>query len=166
MLPTLQDYLLYPYLQYEDFRQRRAQVDDLEMAGFLAAHTDWAFRPGLEAAWLRSLARRERWDSLLTYAADASDTEVRCAYAQARIRAGQTDGLLPIAQSLWAVGRSQPEACDPVFRLAAATGRNLTGPGLAADPAGDGGRSAPPEPLPGALSGRSRTGVGRTLVPE
>jgi soluble lytic murein transglycosylase len=116
LFATLQDYLLYPYLQYEDFRQRRAQVDDLEMARFLSAHTDWAFRPGLEAAWLSSLARRERWDSLLTYAADASDTEVRCAYTHARIRAGQTDGLLPIAQSLWAVGRSQPEACDPVFR--------------------------------------------------
>lgn len=116
LFPTLQDYLLYPYLQYEDFRHRRAQVDDLEIARFLSTHTDWAFRPGLEAAWLRSLARRERWESLLTYAADASDTAVRCAYAQARIRAGQTDGLLPMAQSLWAVGRSQPEACDPVFR--------------------------------------------------
>ncbi len=33
----LQDYLLYPYLQYEDYRHRRARVDVAEMAGFLEA---------------------------------------------------------------------------------------------------------------------------------
>jgi soluble lytic murein transglycosylase len=112
---TLQDYVLYPYLQYEDLRQRRGQVDDLEMVGFLEAHQDWAFASGLEAAWLRTLASQQRWASLLAHAQDARDSEVRCAYAQARIRAGQTEGLLPVAQSLWTVGRSQPEACDPVF---------------------------------------------------
>ena len=115
LMAGLQGYVLYPYLQYEDLRHRRALVDDSQMDGFLAAHESWAFAPGLRAAWLRALADRERWDSLLAHAADAKDTEVRCAYAQARVRAGQTDGLLPLVQSLWTVGRSQPKACDPVF---------------------------------------------------
>ena len=114
-MPGLQGYVLYPYLQYEDLRHRRARVYDQEMQGFLAEHNGWAFASGLRAAWLRSLASREQWDSLLIYAAEARDTEVRCAYAQARIRSGQTDGLLPLAQSLWSVGRSQPKVCDPVF---------------------------------------------------
>jgi len=129
LLPTLQGYLLYPYLQYEDLRYRRAQADDVEMAEFLASHDDWAFSSALKAAWLRSLADHQRWESLLTYAGDAKDAEVRCAYTDARIRAGQVDGLLPIAQSLWAVGRSQPEACDPVFRWLQQSG-GIT-PGLA-----------------------------------
>jgi soluble lytic murein transglycosylase len=115
LMADLRDYVLYPYLQYEDLRHRRAQVDDLEMDEFLAMRGDWAFTTGLRAAWLRSLASREQWDSLLNYAADAQDNEVRCAYAQARLRTGQTDGLAPLAQSLWLVGRSQPKACDPVF---------------------------------------------------
>jgi len=116
LAPGLQDYLLYPYLRYEDLRYRRAEVDDREILAFLEAHEDWAFTEGLERAWLRSLASRQQWDSLLSHARDVSDTEVRCAYAEARIRAGQTEGLTPLVRSLWTVGESQPEACDSAFR--------------------------------------------------
>ncbi len=52
---------------------------------------------------------------MLQYAVLSKDTEVRCYVAQARIKLGQTEGLLPVAQELWAVGKSQPDACDPVF---------------------------------------------------
>jgi soluble lytic murein transglycosylase len=111
----LQDYLLYPYLQYEDLRHRRTQVSAIEMSAFLEKHADWAFTAGLEKAWLRSLGRQGRWDALLQYGALSKDTEVRCYLAQARIRLGQADGLLPVAQQLWTAGKSQPDACDPVF---------------------------------------------------
>jgi len=116
LLPGLEDYLLYPYLQYEDLRYRRAEVDDRAMLEFLEAHDDWAFTRGLERAWLRSLASRQQWTSLLAHAGEAGDTEVRCAHAEARIRGGQTEGLAAEARALWAVGQSQPEACDSVFR--------------------------------------------------
>jgi soluble lytic murein transglycosylase len=116
LLPGLQDYLLYPYLQYEDLRNRRSQVAEDEMSSFLAMHQDWAFAGALKTSWLRSLASQKRWDALLRHGQPAVDDEVRCAYAQAKIEAGQTEDLLPLAQSLWTVGHSQPDACDPVFR--------------------------------------------------
>jgi soluble lytic murein transglycosylase len=116
LMPSLEDYLLYPYLQYEDFRFRRARVDDQEMSSFLDAHQDWAFADGLRAAWLKSLGKKKRWDSLLKYANDSGNTEIRCHLAQARIVRGQTDDLVPVVQQLWAVGKSQPDACDPVFK--------------------------------------------------
>jgi len=112
----LENYLLYPYLQYEDLRQRRNRVDDAEMVAFLESHGDWAFTAPLRTSWLRALASKGQWDSLLAHAGDSPDTEVRCAYAQARIRAGDTDGLVPIVQALWNVGQSQPKACDAAFR--------------------------------------------------
>ena len=115
LMPGLKSYLLYPYLEYEDLRHRRASVQDAEMASFLADHEDWAFTPGLKTAWLRTLGERKRWESLVRYAPGSADTEVQCDLAQARIRLGQTEDLLPVAQSLWAVGESQPKACDPVF---------------------------------------------------
>jgi soluble lytic murein transglycosylase len=111
----LQGYLLYPYLQYEDLRFRRARVEPEVMAGFLAGHGDWAFSAGLRRAWLRTLGERRRWDAVLEYGWDSRDVEVRCHHAHARVRAGDTDGLLPVAQALWTVGKSQPDACDPVF---------------------------------------------------
>jgi soluble lytic murein transglycosylase len=54
---------------------------------------------------------------LLQYADPAADgdTEIQCYLAQARIQRSQLEGLLAQAQDLWAVGKSQPEACDPVF---------------------------------------------------
>ena len=115
LMPGLQDYLLYPYLQYEDLRYRRAIVSDGEMASFLEDHEGWAFTAGLEKAWLRTLGKRSRWDSLIRYATDSPDTEIQCYLAHARINRGQTNGLLADAQALWAVGKSQPDACDPVF---------------------------------------------------
>ncbi len=115
LMPTLQDYVLYPYLKYEDLRFRRAMVSDEKMASFLESHQDWAFTAGLKRAWLRTLGERGQWDSLLLYAQDSNDTEVRCSLARARIKRGQTKDLIPVAQKLWAVGKSQPDVCDPVF---------------------------------------------------
>ncbi len=114
-MPGLRDYLLFPYLQYEDLRHRRRQVPAREMSAFLDGHEDWAFHAGLKKAWLRTLGTQGQWDSLILYAPGFADTEVECHLAHARIRRGQTEGLLPVAQSLWTVGKSQPDACDPVF---------------------------------------------------
>jgi soluble lytic murein transglycosylase len=114
-LSGLQGYLLYPYLQYEDLRHRRSRVEPAAMAAFLADHEDWAFSPGLRTAWLRSLGERSQWDAVLAHAGDSNDVEVQCYYAHARVRVGNTEELLPVAQALWTVGKSQPDACDPVF---------------------------------------------------
>lgn len=129
MMPGLRDYLLYPYLRYEDLRHRRAHVAAGDMAAFLAEHEDWAFAGGLRRSWLRTLGAQGRWDDLLAYAGSSEDTEVRCHVAHARILRGDTEGLLQTARTLWTAGRSQPDACDAVFRWLQGQG-GIT-PGLA-----------------------------------
>jgi soluble lytic murein transglycosylase len=114
-LDSLAGYILHPYLRYEDLRHRRRSADEAEMSGFLEAHRDWAFAPGLETAWLRSLGERGQWNAVLKHGGKSQDTEVRCHFANARIQTGATDGLLPVARALWTKGESQPDACDPVF---------------------------------------------------
>jgi len=114
-MKSLEGYVLYPYLQYEDFRHRRATVASDEMAEFLANHEDWAFTLGLRRTWLKSLAKNGHWADLLAYSGNESDTVLRCQRARGQIILKQTDGLLAEAQSLWAVGKSQPDECDPVF---------------------------------------------------
>lgn len=115
-LTDLQAYPLHPYLQYEDLRRRRATVEPERMAEFLAEHGDWAFAAGLETAWLRALGDAGRWDALLAYAGNSADVEVQCHYVHAQIRSGSQEGLSATAQGLWTAGKSQPDACDPVFR--------------------------------------------------
>lgn len=114
--PGLEDYVLYPYWQYEDYRHRRARVAPAEMAEFLAAHVDLAFVEGLRIAWLKALAKRGKWPALVEYGAGVQDVEIRCHHARARLREGQMDGLLQEVQTLWTVGKSQHDACDPVFK--------------------------------------------------
>ncbi len=113
--PGLSGYVLYPYLQYEDLRYRRAVAPADEVAAFVAGHRDWAFTAGLETAWLQALGERRRWDDLYRYGAGHTDDEVRCHFARARLETGRTEGLEADVQALWAVGHSQEDACDPVF---------------------------------------------------
>jgi len=114
--PGLRGYVLYPYWQYEDYRHRRAQVAPATMAAFLETHEDWAFTRGLRNSWLRTLGKNARWQALLRYGEGSNNTEIRCYRARARMVTGDTDGLLAEARDLWTVGRSQPDACDPLFR--------------------------------------------------
>ncbi|MGH8033871.1 MAG: hypothetical protein ACREO9_01510, partial [Lysobacterales bacterium] len=111
----LGSYVLYPYLQYADYNFRRAYVAPAEMAEFLEAHPDWAFTSGLRQAWLLALGETRQWDALLQYAPGVERTEVQCYLARARIERGESGAALPEAQGLWAVGKSQPDVCDPVF---------------------------------------------------
>ena len=111
----LSGYLLFPYLQYEDYRNRRDKVPVDEMSDFLQAHDDWAFSSGLRAAWLKSLAKNKRWADLVAHSEGVRDTVLRCQRVRGQIILKQTDGILKEAQQLWAVGKSQPDECDPVF---------------------------------------------------
>ncbi len=114
--PQLRDYILYPYWQYEDFRYRRAVADPDEVAAFLDSHDDWAFSTALRRAWLKALGERRNWSALRRYGATADTDENRCYHARARLAADDTTGLLAQARDLWAVGHSQPDACDPLFK--------------------------------------------------
>ena len=88
---TLNDYVLFPYLQYEDYRNRRSNVPADEMAAFLEAHQGWAFTTGLRNAWLNALAKKGRWVDLLRYSDGITDTVLRCQRARGRIILKQTD---------------------------------------------------------------------------
>jgi soluble lytic murein transglycosylase len=111
----LETYQLFPYLVYEQLRLERARTRPEEIGIFLDQHDDWAFSRGLRNSWLKTLARQQKWSEFLRYYQPSTNTELRCHKAEAQIRTGQLAGLLAEAQALWAVGKSQPDECDPVF---------------------------------------------------
>lgn len=112
---TLQDYILYPYLQYEDYRNRRASIPTGEMAGFLKMHKDWAFSAGLHRTWLSSLGKRGKWADFVAHSEGVTETKLRCQRVRGQIILGQTGAVIAEAQKLWTAGKSQPDECDPVF---------------------------------------------------
>jgi soluble lytic murein transglycosylase len=114
-MKTLQGYQLFPYLQYEDYRNRRGDVPVDEMSGFLNSHRDWAFSRGLRSTWLKTLAKKGRWADLVAHSGGVTETVLRCQRVRGQIILKQTDGVLSEAQKLWTVGKSQPDECDPLF---------------------------------------------------
>jgi soluble lytic murein transglycosylase len=126
LLGDLAGYPLQPDLRAAWLRSRLGQVADAEVAGFLAAHDDLGFAPGLRRQWAASLAQRQAWrDYLALYEAHyagSGNTVLDCHAFSARIALGRVDGLAPAVRARWLAPVSQPDACDPAFAWLDANG--------------------------------------------
>jgi len=125
-LQELQDYPLRPYLEFERYRQRMGLDPDVEIERFLARYRDWSFANRLERAWHRNLARRSDATALIRFVETSSQAEVQCRLLLARNERGQNGNMQSAVRTLWLNGRSQPRACDPLFRW----WRNQGNPGV------------------------------------
>lgn len=113
----LRDYPLYDYLTAAALRHSlgtdaNASLDD-RIEAFVNAHPDLPPAESLRRNWLPSLARRDRWSTLLANTRDSDGRTAACRAVHGRIKLGQAPR--DAALELWRVGRSQPDACDPVF---------------------------------------------------
>lgn len=111
----LQDYPLYPYLRHDYIRDRLRQLPDEEIAAFLQAHPDLPVTDALRNRWLDQLASRGRWQTYIDHYNQPNDNRLRCLYLIARMKTGQSEGLLEAIRGMWLVGYSQHDACDPAF---------------------------------------------------
>lgn len=118
-----------PLASYLRFRElydalasaKMAAPEDLDRANtFLETHPKFVFRKRLMARYLRGLAAQEQWSTFLTEVdrspSLAKGTTVRCLALQGHIQnQSMTSARVREAESIWARGWSQPDACDPVF---------------------------------------------------
>ncbi|MES1946547.1 soluble lytic murein transglycosylase [Salinisphaera sp. C84B14] len=113
----LQTYPLYNYLSAAELRYRldtnANTALDSQIQSFISANPDLPPAESLRRNWLPSLARRGRWSMLLANTRDSDGTTATCRAVNARIQMGENPR--DDALALWRVGRSQPDACDPVF---------------------------------------------------
>jgi soluble lytic murein transglycosylase len=112
----LEDYPLYPYLEFADISRRLRTTKAHEIESFLERYADTPLAWQLRRTWLHLLARRGDWQKYLDVYEQSSDATMRCQWLRALINANQADVAMPYVQELWMVGRSQPPACDPVFK--------------------------------------------------
>ncbi|MEZ5584328.1 MAG: transglycosylase SLT domain-containing protein [Candidatus Competibacteraceae bacterium] len=118
----LSSYPLYPYLRYRDLKQRLEDYPSEEIRGFLQAYGDTPLAGRLRVAWLRQLARAQRWRDFLQDYQDDDNTELACWYRQALLDTGQREQALAGIETVWMQGVSLPNACDPLFALWQAEG--------------------------------------------
>ncbi len=116
LLPGLRDYPLYPYLLLESLQMRVKTASHREIEDFLVAHGDLPFSQRLKNDWLRRLAREGEWSLLRkNYDTASQAAEFDCPLALQSWREGNQSAAMSRAAELWTVGRSQPNACDPLF---------------------------------------------------
>ncbi|OWK47967.1 Soluble lytic murein transglycosylase precursor [Pseudomonas oleovorans subsp. oleovorans] len=121
---ALRDYPLTPYLAYDELTNRLKSASNAEIEKFLAEHGDLPQVNWMKLRWLRWLAERGDWKPFLDHYDPALNfTELDCLYGQYQLSHGLTAEGNATAEKLWLVGKSQPNACDPLFERWAANGQ-------------------------------------------
>jgi len=120
---ALRDYPLEPYLAYDELTARLKSASNDEIEKFLAEHGDLPQINWMKLRWLRWLAERGEWQTFINYYDPALNfTELDCLYGQYQLSHGMRAEGNASAEKLWLVGKSQPNACDPLFERWAADG--------------------------------------------
>ena len=117
LLKGLSNYPLYPYLQFAHlYSSNIANKPEQEIDDFLTENKGTPLARRLRLRWLYSLARREKWKTFLKNYKPAGDV-LTCYQLQARIKTAPVDdALLKDIKSMWLVGKSQVNECDPAFK--------------------------------------------------
>ena len=117
LLEPLKTYPLYPYLEYQTHRRFTSRLTQTEVNRFLDAYPRFPRRSALQQTWLNHLAREKRWDDwIVAYQRlPMSSAEYQCDLARAYIATGKEEQGMTMATSLWTVGKSQPDECNPLF---------------------------------------------------
>ena len=112
---ALQDYPLYPYLQYEWLKLHLN--DDKSVSAFLQAYPQSRYAQLLRQKWLLELGKNQQWPSFIENYHHTDDQEVNCLYLQARYQTGEQAIALESARQLWLSGKNQPATCEALFTL-------------------------------------------------
>ncbi|VAW50073.1 Soluble lytic murein transglycosylase precursor [hydrothermal vent metagenome] len=109
----LKDYPLYPYLQYQFLKKHLNREKDIQQ--FLQQHSSSRYANKLKRKWLYYLGKRNKWSLIHENNITTKNTTLNCYFLRAQIHSGEKQTALIAAKDLWAVGRSQPRACNPLF---------------------------------------------------
>jgi len=113
----LVDYPLYRYLQFDELRSRLSRADASEISSFIERYDGEPVSWRLRRSWLYNLARHKQWQQFLQAYREPQPVELQCYRLQAQLaqQPGNSAALVADAIKLWLVGKSQADACDPVF---------------------------------------------------
>lgn len=113
----LENYVLSPYLEYLYLTSRFDKVGQIDIDRFVASHKDLPQTSQLQRQWLAYLANQTRWHNYLSAykKAGINGGRYQCLKGIALKELGRTREAWQEAENLWLIGKSQSEACDPLF---------------------------------------------------
>ncbi|MEW8585334.1 MAG: lytic murein transglycosylase, partial [Candidatus Thiodiazotropha sp.] len=123
----LKDELLdHPMLPYRDYQETLTTLDRQSIQS-ITNRLKWLqgtpLASKLRSHWLALLAKERLWASYLRFSRTGGSVEQQCNRLQALIETGRKQEAFEAVTPIWLSGRSQPEACDPVFSAWIADGK-------------------------------------------
>lgn len=116
-LSNLKEYPLYPYLEYQVLSRQIDSLPAAQLQSFIDRNNDtplagrllfsWAYHSGTNANWS---AFDQAWQQI-----QRPSTRLQCLHAHSLLENNHAETAWKEARSLWTVGHSQPDECDPVF---------------------------------------------------
>ena len=119
----LGDYPLFPYVELARLDRDFPRVERADLEAFLKRHDGEGVSIRLRDRWVRRLADHREWRKFIEWYPVDAPIELRCRHARALLESGDEAGAFAAAQELWMSGKSQPKACDPVFKVWLASDR-------------------------------------------
>jgi len=118
LMPTLQNYPLYPYLEYRALSQNLSQESSAEISAFINTNPTLPPARSLSGRFVNELARRQDWQGLLTFSPQApKPIAARCNYYYAEWATGQQQAAWDGAKEVWLNGHSLPDSCNKLFGI-------------------------------------------------
>lgn len=113
VLKEMQTYPLQPYLELEWLSK---SLDDTNaVVRFMQEHQGTPLERTLRARWLNYLANRKQAQLFLKNYKYGSDVVLDCQALEMRLVLEKPAAVWPAVRDLWAVGKSRPDECDPLF---------------------------------------------------
>ncbi len=112
---ALAGYPLYPYLQYKWLIKHLDQSKKIK--SFLRYYRDTRYAGLLRYKWLIHLAKHEKWVEFINFYQKTNNTKLQCHYFRAKYNTGAKVDALIGAKKLWVMGKSQPNECNPIFKV-------------------------------------------------
>lgn len=121
---ALSSYPLYTYLVYDELSLRLKSAADQEIEQYISSNQDLPQIRWMQMRWLKQLADKKDWTTFAKYySPELNFTELDCLQGQQLLATQQFDAAYSLANKLWLSGQSQPNACDPLFNMWAAAGK-------------------------------------------
>ncbi len=109
------NYPLYPYLEYQELNKQLDTYPYKKVDNFLDKYTNTYLGHLMLRNWLSQLAASKRWHEYRSYFDEKLNSAThQCLFLWSRYQTGDKTALEEV-ETLWNVGKSQPDDCDALF---------------------------------------------------
>ncbi|MBE0370033.1 transglycosylase SLT domain-containing protein [Pseudoalteromonas aurantia] len=108
---------LKPYVELAFYKRNSKLKYQAEIAHFLSVYDGTPLEWPVRSSWLKYLKRRSKKALFVEYYQPTKDAELHCSYLKYQLDLGAPKkAILNQVEPLWVVGKSQPRACNSLFK--------------------------------------------------